>query len=663
MAIFSERITIDETQPLPDYNTVTAKAYAVQQTRVNNASALMALVVHGHLPTRLDMLLGFHGLTHPSLSLVHELRVIDWPLTGNRHVAIIYAMMKGKRLAPLNPHGGLHGGFQPIKESMIVDTFIRPLGQALCQIAKMGLFHGSIRADNVFIGDGGSVMLGECLTAPCAMGQPAQYETSHRGIAPELARGSGTSADDFYAFGVTVLTALLGDVPMRDLSPEAIVQMKVERGSYAALAGERRFSQGTIELLRGLLTDDPAQRWTAEDFEQWLAGRRLTPRQSTIAKKASRPLRFGAVDYVQMRQLLTAMSSDTKLAASMIHNQDVTRWISHGFSDEKAIGKLERAITLARAQRYGSEDERVVSNVQIALDPLAPIRYRGVCCTPTGLAAMLAQMVLTDAPLTHVVEWVLNGLPSVWFSCQHDTKQGSLILAVQQCEKAVDIIQNKALGFGMERFLYDINPTLPCLNLQLRDRYALTPRQLLEAMERRAPLGGLQLMDRHIAAFLMSRDKKASALVMQNIDQLRDMTRRNLGLLNLYTNLQEQVGPDNLKNLAAMLLPLTEEAVKRFHNRPRQERVRKELKVAAATGRLAAMLNLVDDTDTVIMDAQEFVAARVLYRETEQEADRLMTMARDRKMLAEQAGQPLAAVIAVALSFFALLVIMLHQFF
>ncbi|MBY0428586.1 MAG: hypothetical protein K2Q32_05145, partial [Alphaproteobacteria bacterium] len=352
MAIFNERYTIDEAQPLPDYDTATAKAYVVQ-SKISNSNSLMAYVVHGHLPTRVDMLSGFHGLSHPSLTLVHEAHVIDWPPTGQRHVAIIYNHIKGSRLAPLGNNGGdnngangePHGPFQPIKESLVIDNLIKPLGQAICQIAKMGLFHGSIRADNVFVGDGSSVMLGECLTTPCAYRQPAQYETPHRALAPDIARGPGTAGDDFYAFGVTVLAALTGDIPMRDLSPEAIVQMKIERGSYAALAGDRRFSQGTIELLRGLLTDDPALRWNVEDFDQWLAGRRLTPRQSTIAKKASRPLRFGDVDYIQIRQLLTAMSSDTKLAAAIITNQDLTRWISHGFSDDKAIKNLDQAIT------------------------------------------------------------------------------------------------------------------------------------------------------------------------------------------------------------------------------------------------------------------------------------------------------------------------------
>lgn len=662
MAIFNERYTIDEMQPLPDFDTGTAKAYAVHG-KISSSSGLMAYVVTGHMPTRVDALAGFHGLSHSSLSLVHEAHVIDWPLTGHRHMAIIYDMIKGARLAPLGDAPDfIHGPFPAIKETVLTEELIKPLGQAICQIAKMGLFHGSIRADNVFMGDGNAVKLGECLTAPSAYRQPAQYETPQRALASDIARGMGTSGDDFYAFGVLILTALMGDIPLRGLTPEAIVQLKIERGSYSALAGERRFSQATIELLRGLLTDDPALRWNHEDFEHWVAGRRLTPRQSTIAKKASRLLKFGNQDFVQLRQLLTAMSSDTKLAASMIANQELARWISHGFSDEKAIKNLDQAIATTRQQRLGSEEERLVSNVQLALDPLAPIRYRGISVYPSGLPALLAQMMLSEAQLTTIAEIIINRFPALWLEYQPDSKIGNSIVAVQLCEKAVDVVQNKSLGFGLERYMYDGNPSLPCLNPQIRDRYVQTPKQLLEAMERRAPLGGLQLIDRHIAAFLMAKDKNISLLLMQNIDQVRDMTRRNIGILNLYANLQERFGPDNLKNLAAVLLPLTEEAVKRFHNRPRQERVRKELKAAAATGRLSVLLNLVDDTDTVVLDAQEFVAAKMLYKEMENEAERLGEYAKNKKMLVEQAGQPLAAVISVGISFFIMLIILLRLF-
>ncbi|NBR69157.1 MAG: hypothetical protein EBT69_03110, partial [Verrucomicrobia bacterium] len=358
--------------------------------------------------------------------------------------------------------------------------FIKPLGQAICYLHKMGLFHGSIRADNIFLADGNNVTLGDCLSAPCAYRQPVQYETLQRGLAPDIARGPGTPGDDLYAFGVAILAAMTGDIPLRGLSDEAIVQMKTERGSYAALAGERRFTQGISELLHGLLNDDPHSRWNNDDFDHWLLGRRLTPRPAAISKKANRPFRFAGQDYLQVRQLLNAMTNDTKLAAAHISNQDLTRWMSH-FSDEKIIKNLENAINSTRQQRFGSDEERLVSNVQMALDPLAPIRYRGISVFPGALPALLAHMILTEAPLTVFAEMLVNKLPSLWLDNQSD-KPSDVIVAVQLCEKATSMLQNKMLGFGIERFLYDSNPSLPCFNPQLRERYVLNPKQLLESI-------------------------------------------------------------------------------------------------------------------------------------------------------------------------------------
>lgn len=656
--------TIEENSPLPEFDGMCAKAYTVKPRGNMAGKSCIALVMHSHLPHRGDLLSSFRGLNHGGLGDAHDAGVCDWSLTGNRHYAIITDRYMGKRLAPAGNPTTPHGSFTPLREDHALEHFIKPLGQAVSQLIALGLFHGSIRADNVYVSGEGEtrrVMLGDCLAAPCAYGQPAQYETIERGMAPDIARGAGIAADDLYAFGVTVLVALLGDLPLKGLTREAIVQLKMERGSYAALAGDRRFSPAITELMRGLLADDVKQRWAVEDFDLWLSGRRLTPKQATVARKASRPVRFGGQDFLQLRQLVAAMSSDTKLAASMISNEDLSRWLSHGFNDEKALKYLSDAVFAARHQRTGPEEERLVTAAQIALDPHGPMRYRGVSAFPGGIPALMADMVLRDVPPQMVVEMLINGLPEFWLSFQ-EVKHLDLITGTQLCEKARGFIENPALGFGVERALYETLPGLHCLNPQIRDRCAITSKQLLEALDRRAAQGGVQLIDRHIAGFFMARDRRIPTPLMAAMEQTRDLTKRNIAIMTLYSDLQYRYGPDNLKGLGTALLPLTEEAVKRFHNRPRQERVRKELKAAAQEGKLSQMLKLVDDPGTIINDEEEFLAAKMLYQQTEEEIGRLALYGKNKKLLADQAGQPLAAVISVVISFVLLLVSLLRLF-
>ena len=81
----------------------------------------------------------------------------------------------------------------------------------------------------------------------------------------------------------------MGRNPVRQLDDEAMLQAKIDRGTYPALVGTSRISLNLMEPLRGMLADDPKLRWSLNDLDLWLSGRRLSPRQPQVPRKASRP--------------------------------------------------------------------------------------------------------------------------------------------------------------------------------------------------------------------------------------------------------------------------------------------------------------------------------------------------------------------------------------
>jgi hypothetical protein len=280
---------------------------------------------------------------------------------------------------------------------------------------------------------------------------------------------------------------------------------------------------------------------------------------------------------------------------------------------------------------------------------------------PSGLPLMLTALLLNDRPPGVFAEIILNDFPNIWLAAQPE-KRPELLAAVQAADKARERLANPGLGFGLERVLYDMNPTLPCLSPPLRARFVTSIRQLLEAIDRRALAGaGSVLMDRHIAAFILARDRATSPQMLKLCDA-GDATQKNLALLTLYSELQHRHGPEALKGMASLLQALAEGTVRRFKSRARREKIAGELKAAAASGRLAAMLRLVDDPATLALDAQEFSAAQLLYRTTEAEVTRLTLTAQGHKILAREAGEPLAAALSVAGAFIVLVVLVLQMF-
>ncbi len=150
---------------------------------------------------------------------------------------------------------------RPWSEGELLDCLLRPVAQALDRLHQRGVTHRAIRPDNLFrLGPGQPVVLGSAWAAPPASLQPAVFEPPYSAMCLPGGRGNGGIADDVYALGVTMLVLALGRVPLAGLDDPAILRRKLDRGSFAALAGEERLPGMIGDLVRGMLAEDPDHR-------------------------------------------------------------------------------------------------------------------------------------------------------------------------------------------------------------------------------------------------------------------------------------------------------------------------------------------------------------------------------------------------------------------
>jgi hypothetical protein len=531
---------------------------------------------------------------------------------------------------------------------------VTPLIGALVELLRAGVVHNAIRPTNLFWRVGASTppQLGECLSAPAGLGQPVLFETVERGMAMPLGRGMGVHTDDCYAFGVMLAMLVLGRNPMQGMEDAAILQAKIDKGSFTALIGNHRLSSTHIELLRGLLADDARQRWSAADLEQWLNGRRLTPKNTDSGRRAVRHLEFNGKDYWQTRPLALALSSNAAEAAKIIENGVLEKWLRRAMNDEDRALNLEEAHgSLRQSGKSANYEDQLVARVCIALDPGAPIRYRGLAVMPAGIAALLVDAALTDAHTQILKEIIASRLVTLWIDMQGETK-GDLVALGQQFEKAADMIEKTALGNGFERVLYELNTILPCLSPILRGQYVTSPKALLPALET-ATNRPREPMDRHIAAYLVVRDRRSEKL-FSAISAPEGSIKRGVALLTLFADMQSRHGPDSLPHMAQWLEPLAEPAARRFFNRTLRERLIKQMRDIVPRGDLGALLNLVDEPRRLDRDQQEFMAARLLYINILREIAASESRLSDREGVVRSMGKPMAASIS---SFLAILMV------
>jgi len=661
--ILAGRIEIFPSMPLPELNGFGGKAYAAK-LKSDPSSNLFAIICTSRVPPRIDSVLSMRNIDNPAVLRLVESGVVPW--AGGIYA---YAFAYNRPTAP-RLFSSLDEGHVPLGEDVIHRHFIAPMVGALNAFSSSGLIHNALNPTNIFWQSGAAIppQIGECLSVPAGVGQPILFEPIERAMTMPMGRGPGLHVDDCYAFGVTLAFLIFGHNPLQGLSDREIIELKCQRGSFGAVAGNQRISPVQLEVLRALLADDPEQRWTASDLDQWLNGRRMTPKSSDAGHRAGRNFVFMEKEYWQTEPLAEAFASHPDEAAKVIENESLNKWLRRAMNDKDSSKNVEEVLNdLKKNGKTAHYEDQLVARVCIALDPAAPIRYRGLSTMPAGIPTLLVEADQGGGNLQILIEIIMSQLPSLWIQMQGDVKTNYISLG-QMFDRMRSVMEKPSFGNGVERAIYESNPGIPCLSPMLRNQYVTTPKLLLGALERVASGGnmGREPMDRHVAAFLVARAGRNEKM-FQSLSLPENSIRRGVTLLGVFAELQYKYGPENVPHLAAWLAPVVDPALKRYANKTLREALHKKAKEYITAGKIADLLQLVDDSNRLVRDQEDFYAARILYLNIQKELLRLEAKTNNRDTIASAVGKPMAvsisSLLAVIIASAAVLRIMVSVFF
>lgn len=633
--------------PLPDFDSPGGQAY-VARTRRDRKSDQFAIIAAGRVPARIDVLPAFRGMEHPNLLNVMDWGTVDWSPEGRRRFAIVFERPGGRRL--MDDLGDVR---DPLPDDALVRGFLPAMLSMLRDMQMRGITCGALRPTNLFFKDpaNSAILLADCVSTPAGFGQPLLVETIERGLTQPSGRGAGTIGDDLYALGVSLLVLSLGRNPLRGMEDEAILRAKMDRGSYPALTSGVRVPQGMIEPLRGLISDDAKQRWTLADLDMWLQGRRLTPRQAQVPRRGARPLELEGEEHWHCRALARGMAASPALAAPLIERGDLDKWLRRSLNDEARAELVQSAADSASVGgRSASQEDRMVARVATALDPQAPIRYRGIAVMPDGIGTALAEAVCTGGSVQPLAELVLGQLPMFWVSCQPDFRPEQVPL-VQLFDLQRALLEHTGPGFGIERVLYELNPACPCQSTLVADLHVLTLAELLAALDHVAgrPTRGRDVMDRHIAAFIGAHNKKMNDQFFTALTS-PDPARRMVGTLRILSEVQSRFGPAKVPQLCEWLVVLMEPAFKRFKHRQTREKLKEDVKRLAHEGVIDKLVRLVDNPEAIRRDDKGFLMAMRQHEALTKEIQNLGRKIEAGGDAAEGNGRQVAAVVSIALA-------------
>lgn len=645
--ILGKRYEIFADQPLIQLNTPTAAAYQAIDRR-DERSDIFAYVCRPGLPPRSDIMGALKGVETPALMRLRDSGVVDWPPERAHRAVVVFDRPSGRRLMT-----NLNDRLEPMLDEVITRQVLQPALLALKELKARRVFHGCINPINIFMRGGGnsSVVFGECASAPPGYCQPLLFETLERGMAMPSGRGPGTVGDDLYALGVLILFLALGRNPVGNTTDEQVLQAKLDRGSYAALVGDARVSAMMTEPVRGLLLDDPGQRWSLEDLDLWLSGRRLSPKQPQPVRRAQRPLNFSGRDFVSARSLAFAMERSPMEAVRIIENGDLETWLRRSMEDESLADRVKEGAQSAATGSGGTLQDRRLARVLMALDPRAPIRYRGISVMPEGIGVALADAMTTGNRVQEVAEVISAQLPIFWINVQ-GVFSPEHVPIVKMFETSRGFLERIISGYGIERVLYHLNPGLPCASTTIAHEYPQELDDLLYALERAAdnPNRPAEPLDRHIMAFILSRHGGISERSILGLSPAGKPVERVLAILDILFEVQRKSRAFPLPKLCAWAATLMEPAIERYRSGTLRERVRNELSRQAEAGAFKNLYVIVQNGNLVQRDGAAFELAKREYQLAKKVIQHRQRELDQRENFTTGIGRQVAAVVACLLS-------------
>ena len=640
---------VDVGKPLAHYDAPSAKAYEARD-KSSAGRKLFALVCHGPLPVRLTILQALVGLSSPHLIKLAHSGIVVWPPDQAQRVVMLFEQPVGPRLA------GADGRRDPVPSDVVTRKVIQPIVAVLRELEARKIFHGAIRPSNMFgtpgMADG--VVLGECVTAPAGYYQPVLYETMQRGMADPSGRGKGHVSDDIYSLGVSIVTLIQGYPPLAGMSDEEILNHKLVQGSFYALVQKQKMPTSLLEPLRGMLNDDPLERWTLEDLEAWLGGRRLSPRPPEPPRKAVRPFEFSDMEAWEARGLARVLSLDAATAYRLYEKGEVEAWMRRALGEknitEIMVAEMEAARTGSRQQQ---EPDVLVARCGIAVAPDGPIRMKGRAIYPSGFGTALTEAIVMKRDPGPLVHMLVAGLPGSWKSLQNKHKI-QLIQPPPDLEYVRNMLERHGMGFGVERVLYELDETVPCQSPMLDNYYVLTPSDLLRALERLAPTKSRhgKPIDRHIAAFLMVRFRKLEDWLLKSLNDELDPGRSVVAMAQILASMQQRLGNKKLPGIAKWIISMADPAIDRLHNHNTRQQVRTQIEELAEEGMIGPIVAILDDPTTTNSDANLYAKAQSKFGRVVDEIAKLEEEVADPSLLAKGFGRELAAVVSGIIGIF-----------
>lgn len=620
---FGDRFKVITAKPLPEFSTHGGDAYEVEDGGKSGGD-YYALVHNVTVPVRNEVYKLLRNKPIPNMICPSERGLVNLELGGKKVQRLVTVFPRPTGGALMSETGAVH---PRVNANMLRHSVTLSLLKAITALHKKGFTHRSIMPTNIYFASASSdeVVIGECYSMPAGFKQPFAMDALDIAMADAVARGQGDAASDYYQMGAAIQAFYLGDATWRGRDRNAMLMARVNQGSYGALSAGREIPGALGSLCMGLMADVVEERWGAEEVLDWFEGVGKPKRMTMRGWSMSRPTSFNGIAMVDRRLLADAFARDPKEATIFLKSMDFKSWIGLSFKDEVLSDRLASLIGVKEGGGLGGmrpEDYKMVARVCMFLHPVGPVRFKGYSFYLDGVPALVADAYARDD--RELLSAVVEVLDQRFLSALSDIAAAAgveLESKIGPLRKVMDVANNKQMGKGTERVLYELNPMLPCLSTRFQNVWIGSLLQMMRAIERIATHGSIKniLQDRHIAAFCTTHGSDLDRDFVNLTTAQHNPAKFNSLTLDFFGLLQRRGNMEALPNLTAKLVEGLAPAVKELKNKKRRERIQALLEKHQKSGDIGKLMTDVNMVRAQAEDSREFSQARTQIMRLERE--------------------------------------------
>ncbi len=612
------RFTLYPSRSLPEFDNSYAKAFEAKDD-FNAQRSLFALVCDNNMPIRQQAITEMGAVANPHLCILLGSGIVNCSHLNEARTVLFVERPRGVSLLEvMQKTPRLH-------EHRVLDFVLQPAVRALTAMFDKKVSHGHIHPGNFYMSD--TSQLGECYSAPCGTLTPYLYEPLERLMADPLGRGEANEKSDAYALGVLAYELMYGLDKIKAIPREAYIERIISLGSYHIFAAGREFSDAFQDFFRGIFHENPAERWGLEQLNQWVNGKRFNMIAPTPPKEASRPLAFVNEEFFSRRMLSYALHTHWREAIKELKNLKLDRWCEASLHRPELAEKVDRATRIAGQASTDSQQSDMLTRVITILDPSGPLRSQALSLRPDAIGPVLTDVYHSGGPeIAQLSAFIEGDLGTYWADQTEGNKTPEISAAIFRLQRAKPFLKSKDLGFGMERVLYELNPSLCCQSPILKPYHVTTALDALKTLDAIAVKLGSEtsFVDLHIAAFVASKIEMGKPVRLQDLESVPELAaNQELMMMRLLAKAQQKTPKLQLVGLCAWAAMRIEKLIDTIHNRIIRKRLKLALKKLAQTGNLMDVMTAIVNTDVSFRDLDGFTKAIALHQMNQDRMDRL----------------------------------------